>query len=70
MDEHVNIDEAIASIRNLISSSYGADKNLTSNLGKKKEALEKASATIGITNETSFSKEKANELEDFLKSMK
>ena len=70
MDEHVNIDEAIASIRNLISSSYGADKNLTSNLGKKKEALEKASATIGITNETSYSKEKTNELEDFLKSMK
>ena len=26
MDEHVNIDEAIASIRNLISNSYGADK--------------------------------------------
>ena len=43
---------------------------LTSNLEKKREALEKASATIGITNETSFSKEKANELEDFLKSMK
>jgi hypothetical protein len=30
MDENVNIDEAIASIRNLISSSYGADKNLMS----------------------------------------
>jgi hypothetical protein len=47
-----------------------ANTHLTSNLGKKKEAFEKAAATIGITNETSFSKEKANELEDFLKSMK
>lgn len=43
---------------------------LTSNLEKKREALEKASATIGITNETSYSKEKSNELEEFLKSMK